>query len=291
MVTFFVRKCKNADTSPLPFFPHFPHTSCMRIISWNVNGLRANVKKGGFDWMINESPDIFCFQETKAHPEQLEEGVRNPVGYFSYFDHSKGRKGYSGVAIYSKVEAEKVEYGFGIPEYDQEGRFLALFFKDNAFDTKLPKFVFINTYFPNGGGGPERLDFKLRFYAEFLKYVNKQKEAGYEVIFCGDVNTAHTEIDLARPKENVENTGFLPIERAWINDVVAAGYVDIFRQLHPDLTGAYSYWDMKTYARDRNVGWRIDYFFVTNNLIKMVKKAEILGSIMGSDHCPILLEL
>lgn len=282
----------------------------MRIISWNVNGLRANVKKGGFDWMINESPDIFCFQETKAHPEQLEEGVRNPGGYFSYFDHSKGKKGYSGVAIYTKVEPTKVEYGLGVEQYDQEGRFLALFFDKGTPNQKknqtpqnsalsasvnsagfgsFGKFVFINTYFPNGGGGPERLEFKLRFYDVFLKYINKQKKAGYEVIFCGDVNTAHTEIDLARPKENVENTGFLPIERKWIDDVVAAGYVDIFRYLHPDLKDAYSYWDMKTFARDRNVGWRIDYFFVTSNLVKLVKKAEILDSIMGSDHCPIEL--
>jgi exodeoxyribonuclease-3 len=263
----------------------------MRIISWNVNGLRANVKKGGFDWLINESPDIFCFQETKAHPDQLEEGIRNPAGYHSYFDHSKGRKGYSGVAVFSKVEPEKVDYGFGIPEYDQEGRFLALFFEAGAFELsagkKMPKFVFIDTYFPNGGGGPERLDFKLRFYDQFLKYINAQKKKGYEVIFCGDVNTAHTEIDLARPKENVENTGFLPVERAWIDRVVAAGYVDTFRKLHPDLKEKYSYWDMKTYARDRNVGWRIDYFFVSEGMLKLVTKARILDEIMGSDHCPI----
>src|SRR5689334_3394448 len=141
----------------------------MNIISWNVNGIRANVKKGGFDWFLQKSSDIFCIQETKAHPDQLEEGVRNPTGYHSYFDHSKGRKGYSGVAIYSKIKPEKVEYGFGMEAYDQEGRFLALFFKD---------FVLINTYFPNGGGGPERLDFKLRFYDEFLKYINKLRKKG-----------------------------------------------------------------------------------------------------------------
>ena len=135
----------------------------MRIISWNVNGLRANVKKGGFDWLVNESADIFCLQETKAHPDQLEEGIRNPSGYFSYFDHSKGRKGYSGVAVYSKVKPEKVEYGLGKEELDQEGRFLALFFEKDAFRKEIPKFVFINTYFPNGGGGPDRLAFKLRY--------------------------------------------------------------------------------------------------------------------------------
>lgn len=153
------------------------------------------------------------------------------------------------------------------------------------------KLVIINTYFPNGGGGPDRLDFKLRFYDEFLKYVNKQRKNGYEVIFCGDVNTAHTEIDLARPKENEENTGFLPIERAWIDKVIESGYVDIFRHQHPDLKDAYTYWDMKTFARDRNVGWRIDYFFVTEGILKKVKNTKILDSVMGSDHCPIEVEV
>ena len=261
----------------------------MRIISWNVNGLRANVKKGGFDWFVNESPDIYCIQETKAHPDQLEEGVRNPNGYYAYFDHSKVRKGYSGVAVYSKIEPNKVEYGLGKEELDQEGRFLAVFFHDL---NKMPKkLVVINTYFPNGGGGPERLDFKLRFYDEFLKYVNKQRKNGYEVIFCGDVNTAHAEIDLARPKENEENTGFLPIERAWIDKVIESGFIDIFRRQHPDLRDAYTYWDMKTFARDRNVGWRIDYFFVSQGLVDLVKKTEILYSVMGSDHCPIGLTM
>lgn len=258
----------------------------MRIISWNVNGLRANAKKGGFDWLINESPDIFCLQEVKAEAEQLDEGVRNPQGYFSYFDHSKGRKGYSGVAVYSKVKPEKVDFGFGVPQYDQEGRFLALFFEKGSFGTKMDKFVFINTYFPNGGGGPERLEFKLRFYDEFLKYINKQKKAGYEVIFTGDVNTAHTEIDLARPKENVENTGFLPIERAWIDSVIDAGYTDVFRSMHEKEVGKYTYWDMKTFARERNVGWRIDYFFASKGALKHVTKSRILDEILGSDHCP-----
>ena len=259
----------------------------MRIISWNVNGLRANVKKGGFDWFLNESPDIYCLQEVKAEAEQLEEGVRNPVGYFSYFDHSKGRKGYSGVAVYSKVKPEKVEYGFGIPEYDQEGRFLALFFNNKDFGTSFGTFVLINTYFPNGGGGPERLEYKLRFYHHFLAYINKQRKAGYEVIFCGDVNTAHTEIDLARPKENEQNTGFLPVERAWVSQVIDSGYTDVFRSMHPETREKYSYWDMKTYARERNVGWRIDYFFATEGVCKHVTKSRILDEIMGSDHCPI----
>ncbi len=254
----------------------------MNIISWNVNGLRANVKKGGFDWFLQKSPDIYCLQETKVHVDQLEEGIKSPTGYHAYFDHSKGRKGYSGVAVYSKVKPEKIEYGLGIHEFDQEGRFLSLFFKD---------FVLINCYFPNGGGGPERLNYKLCFYDEFLKYINKFKKEGKEIIFCGDINTAHEEIDLARPKENEKNTGFLPEERAWIDAVIEAGYIDIFRTLFPRKTAAYTWWDMKTFARERNVGWRIDYFFITPGLLKSVEKVAIHSDIFGSDHCPIELVL
>ncbi len=256
----------------------------MKIISWNVNGIRANVTKGAFDWLVNENADIFCVQETKAHPDQLPENVLRPTGYVSYFDHSKLRKGYSGVAIWTKKVPEKVEYGFGIPELDQEGRQITLLFDDK-------KIAFINTYFPNGGGGPDRLAYKLKYYDAFLIYIEKLRKKGYSIVFCGDVNTAHTEIDLARPKENEENTGFLPIERAWIDKVIAKGYVDIFRHEHPGKTGAYSYWDMKTFARERNVGWRIDYFFVSEDLIPKVKSAKILDSVIGSDHCPIFLEL
>jgi exodeoxyribonuclease-3 len=257
----------------------------MRIISWNVNGLRANVKKGGFDWFINESPDVYCVQEIKVHPDQLEEGIRNPIGYHSYFDQSKLRKGYSGVAVYSKIEPNKVEYGFGGPEYDQEGRFLGLFFDEPVKD--IAKLAIFNNYFPNGGGGPERLDFKLRYYDQFLKYINALRKKGYGIIFCGDINTAHEEIDLARPKENEKNTGFLPVERAWIDRVIRAGYIDTFRHFHPDKTDAYTWWDMKTFARDRNVGWRLDYFFVSSGLIGRIEKTRILDHIMGSDHCPI----
>ena len=263
----------------------------MKIISWNVNGLRANVKKGAFDWFLNESPDIYCIQEVKAEAEQLDEGVRNPPGYFSYFDHSKGRKGYSGVAIYSKIEPSKVAYGMGVPEFDQEGRFLGLFFDEGTLNEGMAKTAVLNIYFPNGGGGPERLKFKLKYYDEFLKYINKLKKSGYEVIFCGDINTAHTEIDLARPKENEDNTGFLPIERAWLDRVVSNKYTDVFRHFYPSLKDKYTYWDMKTFARDRNVGWRIDYFFVTPGVIPHIEKIKILDHVMGSDHCPLELIL
>ena len=258
----------------------------MKIVSWNVNGIRALIKKGGFDWLVAQDYDIFCLQETKAHPDQLDASTLSPLGYTSYFDHSKMKKGYSGVAIYTKQKPDKVEYGFGIHELDQEGRQIALFFND-----KGGKWVLINTYFPNGGGGPERLDFKMRYYKAFLTYIEKLKKNGYSIVFTGDVNTAHQAIDLARPKENEKNTGFLPEECAWIDEVVSKGYIDTFRFIHPTKTDAYSWWDMKTFARERNVGWRIDYFFVSSSLEKKIKKAEILSKIIGSDHCPVLLEL
>ncbi|MEN9621593.1 MAG: Exodeoxyribonuclease exodeoxyribonuclease [Candidatus Parcubacteria bacterium] len=262
----------------------------MKIISWNVNGIRANIKKGAFDWFLQQKADIFCIQETKAEPSQLPAEVVVPFGYKSYFDHSKGRKGYSGVAIYVKIThtVARAEYGFGIAELDQEGRQISLFFNDKK---GKPSFCFINTYFPNGGGGPDRLAYKLKYYDAFLAYIEKVRKQGYEVIFTGDVNTAHTEIDLARPKENMENTGFLPIERAWIDKVIAAGYVDTYRNLHPGKVGGYTYWDMKTFARERNVGWRIDYFFVSEKLLKDVKKSEIFSDVLGSDHCPIVLDI
>ncbi len=253
----------------------------IKLICWNVNGIRAWYKKGCLEEILKESPDVFCLQETKAHPEQLPADLLNPEGYYSYFDHSKVKKGYSGVAIYTKEKPTKVEYGLGVKDLDQEGRFLALFYE---------KLVIINTYFPNGGGGPDRLDFKMKFYDAFLKYIKNLKEKGYSVVFCGDVNTAHTEMDIARPKENEKNTGFLPMERAWLDEVVSSGFVDTFRYLNPKKI-QYSWWDMKTFARDRNVGWRIDYFFVSHNLSVNVKESNIKDNVFGSDHCPIELTL
>ncbi len=254
----------------------------MKIISWNVNGLRAVYKKGAFANIFEFDPDIICLQETKAHPEQLPDEARSPVGYFSYFDHSKVKKGFSGVAIYSKIEPEKIEYGIGIPKFDDEGRTLVAYYKD---------FVLLNIYFPNGGAGPHRLDYKMNYYDEFLKFIERLHKKGKKIVFCGDVNTAHEAIDLARPKENEKTTGFLPKERAWIDKVISKGYLDIYRVLHLGKKDTYTYWDMKTFARDRNVGWRIDYFFISKDLKENVKKAEILDKVLGSDHCPITLEL
>lgn len=259
----------------------------MRIISWNVNGLRANARKGGFDWFLNESPDVYCIQETKATPEQLEDAVRSPICYHAYFDHPEGRKGYSGVAVYSKREPTAVEYGMGVEEYDREGRFLGLFFQDDTFEIGVAPLALVNVYFPNGGSGPDRLEFKLEYYDEFLRYIDRLKHKGYEIIFCGDINTAHAEIDLARPKDNAGHSGFLPIERSWIDRVIAAGYTDAFRYGHPERRDAYTYWDMKTFARDRNIGWRLDYFFVSAGILSRLRRVGILSETTGSDHCPI----
>ncbi len=254
----------------------------MNFISWNVNGLRAVHKKGNFKWIVDQDADFFCLQEVKAERDQLIDEIQKIKGYFAYFDHSKNKKGYSGVAVYTKHEPLKVDYGMGIKEFDDEGRLLGLHYKD---------FVLFNVYFPNGGGGPIRLDYKLRFYDAFLEYIEKIRKTGKNIIFCGDINTAHEAIDLARPKENEENTGFLPEERAWLDEVVNHGYVDVFRYFYPEKTGAYTYWDMKSAARVRNVGWRIDYFFVSRELLKEVKSIKIHSDIFGSDHCPLEIEL
>jgi len=226
-------------------------------------------------------PDIFCLQETKAEKEQLSDELRSPAGYHSYFSSSQLRKGYSGVGLYSKVKPEEPIFGMGIKEFDQEGRIVGGHFRD---------FTLLNVYFPNGGGGPERLKYKLDFYDAFLEYIEKLRKKR-PVIFCGDVNTAHEPIDLARPKENETNTGFLPEEREWIDAVVAHGYIDTFRHFYPNKTGAYSYWDMKTRARDRNVGWRIDYFFIPQELLPRLKGANIHPKVFGSDHCPVSIEI
>jgi len=255
----------------------------MKIISWNVNGLRAVHRKDMFlGFVKKQKPDILCLQETKAHKDQLPEEILNINSYYSYFSSSQTKKGYSGVAIYTKEKPTKVEYGIGVKEFDEEGRIVVAHYKN---------FVLFNVYFPNGGGGPHRLKYKLEFYDAFLEKIERLRKRGKKIIFCGDVNTAHEEIDLARPKQNEDNTGFLPEERAWIDEVVYSGYVDTFRHFYPNKKDAYTYWDMKTRARDRNVGWRIDYFFVSSNLAPKLKSTKILSDVYGSDHCPIVLGL
>jgi len=250
----------------------------MKIISWNVNGLRAVSKKGFIEWFRDTSPDILCLQETKAEEEQLPEEVRSVSGYTALFASSKLRKGYSGVAVYTKVPPLSVEFGMGISRFDDEGRVIVAHFE---------KFVLLNVYFPNGGGGPERLSYKFDFYDAFLEYIETLRRTGKRVIFCGDVNTAHHAIDLARPKENEKNTGFLPEERAWMDELDAHGYVDTFRHIFPRKADVYSYWDMKTRARERNVGWRIDYIYVSPDLIPAIRRVGVMSDVTGSDHCPV----
>lgn len=247
-----------------------------RFISWNVNGLRAVEKKGFLDFLASCQADILAVQETKAEPAQLSSALVNPPGYHAYFS-SAVRKGYSGVACFCKEEPLNVAYGLGIEEFDREGRTLIL---------QYPSFYFLNIYFPNGGQGEDRIDFKLRFYDAFLKKSKELFATGKTVIACGDVNTAHTELDLARPKQNENVTGFLPKERAWLDNFFSQGYVDAFR-LFEKGGGHYSWWDYKTRARERNVGWRIDYFMVDEASAPKVKSAHILSDVLGSDHCPI----
>lgn len=252
----------------------------IRILSWNVNGIRAAYKKGILDWFKKEKPDILCLQETKAHPEQLTDDLLNVNGYTSFFSSAE-RKGYSGVVTYTKTEPLQVLNGIGIKKFDSEGRFII-----TGFET----FTLFNIYFPNGKASKERLKYKMDFYEAFLKHTKKLLKQGKELVICGDVNTAHKEIDLARPKENEKTSGFLPEEREWMDRFVKAGFIDTFR-LFNDEPGNYTWWDMITRARERNVGWRIDYFYVSKNLKDKVKSAFILPEVMGSDHCPVGIEL
>ena len=252
----------------------------MKIYSWNVNGIRAAERKGFTDWLDTQPGDVICVQETKAWPEQLSKKLLEPEHYQSYWTQAE-RKGYSGVGMYTQYEPKNVLHGLGDKELDHDGRTVILEYKD---------YVIMNHYFPNGGRGEEHIDRKLRFYDKFLDKVSEYRKKGLSVIAVGDVNTAYEEIDLARPKENAKNTGFLPREREALGKFFDRGLIDTFRLLHPD-TVKYSWWDLKSRARERNVGWRIDYCFVSEDLKDEVLEAEIHDQIEGSDHAPISLTL
>lgn len=229
--------------------------------------------------MVQEDADVYGLQETKAHKEQLHDGILNREGYTSYFSQGE-QKGYSGTAVYTKIQPLSYVDHNEDPILRNEGRINHLEFE---------KFHFFNVYFPNGGRGGDRLIYKLDFYKRFLELVSELDKTK-PVIFCGDVNTAHKEIDLARPKENVNTSGFMPVEREWVDKFIEAGFVDAFRKFNQE-PGQYSYWDQITRARARNVGWRIDYFFVSEKIIDKVTDCRLLMEVMGSDHCPVVLEI
>jgi exodeoxyribonuclease-3 len=252
----------------------------MRIFSWNVNGLRAVVKKGFFDWLESEAPDVVCLQEIKARTEDLDDTIFNPKGYHAFWNPAE-RKGYSGVAIFTKKKPVAVHLGMGIERFDCEGRILRLVFKD---------FDLFSVYFPNGTSGEERLQYKMEFYDAFLDHCEELRVQGRELVITGDVNTAHKPIDLKNPKANQKNSGFLPEERAWLDKFVEHGYVDSFRFFN-EAPDQYTWWSYRFNVRARNIGWRIDYFFVTEGLMKKVKDSFITPEVMGSDHCPIGLDI
>ena len=253
----------------------------MRIVSWNVNGIRAVANKGFADSIKAMDADIIGIQETKAQIDQLGPEITELEGYKSWF-YSAERKGYSGTALYSRIEPEDVTFGLGTDEFDHEGRTICADFG---------KFVLFNIYFPNGGRGDDFVKFKLRFYDCFLDRVRDLESKGREVICCGDVNTAHKEIDLSNPKANSKISGFLPEERVYMDHFAEAGLTDTFRMLYPDKPECYTWWSYKTAARERNVGWRIDYFFATKGLLSSVKESNMMSTVMGSDHCPVYLDL
>jgi len=252
----------------------------MNIMTWNVNGFRAIMKKDGFDWLKAINPDVLCLQEIKVKPDQLTEQEQKLADY-SVVWNSAERPGYSGTAIFYKSEPNDFELGFGRQDFDNEGRVIRF---------KYPDFYLYNIYFPNGGEENQRVSYKLAFYEYLLTIIDDIHKAGKNVIITGDFNTAHNEIDLKNPKANEKNTGFLPEERKWIDIYLDHGLVDVYRKLYPDTIG-YTWWTYRMNARARNVGWRLDYFLISENLMPRVNGVVIYDEIMGSDHCPVSLLL
>ena len=252
----------------------------MKLATWNVNGIRSVLNKGALqEYVLESNPDILCLQETKAQQELVELGM----GFSEYdvYFNSAVKKGYSGTAIFTKVKPLSVTYGIGIDEHDQEGRVITAEFE---------KFYLVTVYTPNAKRDLSRLAYRQVWEDDFLAYIKKLEETK-PVIFCGDLNVAHKEIDLANPKTNVNNAGFTKEERAKFDQVVASGLVDAFRYLHPDAVGAYSWWSYMGGARARNIGWRIDYFVVSKSLAPLLKEVDIRSDVTGSDHCPVEIEV
>jgi exodeoxyribonuclease-3 len=251
----------------------------IKLISWNVNGLRAAMKKSFLSSFKSLDADVVAIQETKLQASQLPDEMRCIPDYESFWSHCEVKKGYSGVGTYSRVAPAAVRCGIGQKRFDAEGRIIEMDFGS---------FLFFNIYFPNGQMSAERLQYKLDFYEAFFDYADGCRKRGRSLVICGDYNTAHNEIDLANPKANEKTSGFLRIERDWLDRIVSRDYVDTFRHFHPDAV-KYSWWTYRFKARERNIGWRIDYFFATKDLIDAgrVKEAFIDNDVHGSDHCPI----
>lgn len=251
-----------------------------KLVSFNVNGIRSATRKGFLDWLAAEDPDAVCLQETKAREEQADPALRPPDGYHASWNSAE-RPGYSGVATFTKIKPRRVRRRLGPRRFDREGRLI---------ETDFPEFTLLNVYFPNGGQGPERIAYKLDFYAALLQRCDELHNAGRLLVVCGDYNTAHQAIDLARPKQNQKTSGFLPEERAWIDRYLDAGFLDAFRELC-DEPEHYTWWSFRARSRERNVGWRIDYHLISKQLQPHLRSANIHRDIALSDHCPISIEL
>lgn len=251
------------------------------IISYNVNGIRAATKKGFYDWLQETGPDVICLQESKAQPEQLTEAQLNPEGYHAYW-YSAEKKGYSGVAIFSKQEPKHVEYGMGIEAYDKEGRVIRADFEGYSV---------ISVYLPSGSSGDHRQAIKEDFLKDFLPYLTELRKQFPNLIVSGDYNICHRPIDIHDPVSNKKSSGFLPHERAWVDEFIASGFVDSFRAIYPDTPDKYSWWSYRANARARNKGWRIDYNMVTAPIADRIKGADILADVVHSDHCPIQVDM
>ncbi|MEI7604512.1 MAG: exodeoxyribonuclease III [bacterium] len=255
----------------------------MKLISWNTNGFRATAKNNCFEWLQEEDPDIFCLQEVKAEFRQVQPLPEALLKYpYIYWNHSKEKKGYSGTATFSKIEPNKIQYDLGVEDMDKEGRMV---------ETHFDNFILINLYFPNSGMiETKRMEFKLEFNKVIYKRVESYIKEGKNVIITGDYNVAHKEIDIARPKENEGSAGFTKEERAWMDDFTSIPMIDTFRLFHQE-PHRYSWWNMRFGAKKKNIGWRIDYFCVNDSFKKNVIDADILDTVDGSDHAPIVLEL
>jgi exodeoxyribonuclease-3 len=252
----------------------------MKIISYNVNGIRAAERKGLSDWLRQENPDVVCFQELKANEDQIDTAVFKDLGYHIYW-HSAEKKGYSGVGIFSKTEPKHVEMGCGMSKYDREGRVIRADFND---------FSIMNTYMPSGSSGDSRQDFKMQWLADFRNYIQELKKDFPKLLICGDYNICHQAIDIHDPVRNKTSSGFLPEEREWMTEFLKDGFIDTFRHLNkkPD---QYSWWSYRSAARERNKGWRIDYHMISENLKDQLQSVDILQEIKHSDHCPIKVQL